>query len=154
MFQIMIFKIPTFILAKLSEKGGKELPLKTEKDRRYAEIAFICMMKNYFYPCNITHKIWRINVQLMKSLMKRLKRSLNTKNCASYAKIVFRFFFSKCLNMTNINALWEKKSKCFDLVPFLTHFESFFAKCVIYPSVCVVTMRLLIKLPWNCIKYI
>ena len=57
LFQIMIFKIPTFILAKLSEKGGKELPLKTEKDRRYAEIAFICMMKNYFYPCNITHKI-------------------------------------------------------------------------------------------------
>lgn len=34
MFQIMIFKIPTFILAKLSENGGKELPLKSVKEKQ------------------------------------------------------------------------------------------------------------------------
>ena len=119
------FHLGKTIRKKWKRSASNTCERKTEKDRSHAEIALICMMKKYFYPSNITHKTWRINVQLMKSSMKRLKRSLkliNTKNGASYAKFVFRFFFSMCLNITNINALLEKKSTCVDLVPFLTHF--------------------------------
>ena len=34
---------------------------------------------------------------------------LNKKNWASHAKYDFRGFFSKCVNMPDVNALWKKK---------------------------------------------
>ena len=84
-------------------------------DRSYAEIVSICMMLNNFNPSNIQNLS---NKSTMNRIVNEMFKEINSfsklififeisnkKNRASRAKFIFRFFFSKYVNMADINAL-------------------------------------------------
>ena len=91
-------------------------------DRIYAEIVLINLHDtNHFYSSDITSQQWQMNVQLKESLIKHLIFKDN--NSFSFLKIIFEIrkikgaiqnlifgFFSKYVNMADINALWKKYS--------------------------------------------
>ena len=68
---------------KLSGIVRKELPIKycdKNADGNYAKFVSYLHDANHFYPSNITSKPWQVNVQLMESSIKHLKRSSHFKN--------------------------------------------------------------------------
>ena len=73
-------------MSKLSWRDRKELPsyktcLKKNTDRIYAEIVFKLHDAKHFIPSNIyTSKSWQINVLLIVSSKKHLKRSIHFQN--------------------------------------------------------------------------
>ena len=108
------------------------------------------------YPTNITSNTWQMNVHIIESSLKRLKRSNHFQNFKMLIFILkikkkveqamhtlFFEFFKKCVKMANVNALWKifLFSKCVDTVPNSTHFQKEIQSAIFFKVRCNSAVR-------------
>ena len=100
----------------LSERGRKELSIIRMWEKLWQKLV-----------CRKRFNLHEAKPILSQQYFFKLMKVLNKENRAIHSKyMIFGFYFSRCVNMPDINALWFFFSKCVDLVPNLTNFEIIF----------------------------